>query len=85
MTKKKKGKFTKESAMARLFANGIECREREVVAPTIIETVVDKMVGKKRIERTVILHKRPPGIKLWGTIDYLVKNHKFQIIYEGGR
>ena len=81
MTKKKKGKYTKESAMARLFANGIESREREIVAPTLIEAVVDKIASRKRIERTITLRKSP-GIKLWGTIDYLVSKHNFVVVRE---
>ena len=73
-------KYTKESAIARLFANGIEVREREVAAPTIIETAINAMLGRTRMERIIQLQKSP-GIKLWGAIDYLVKNHKFQIIW----
>ena len=73
-------KYTKESAIARLFANGIEVREREVAAPTLIETAINAMLGKKCVERTIQLQKSP-GIKMWGVIDYLVKNHKFQIIW----
>ena len=81
MIKKKKGKHTKESAKAILFANGIEVREREITPPTLMGQVVDKILGEKRIERLVVLRKAP-GIKLWGVIDYLTGQHNFQVVWE---
>ena len=73
-------KYTKESAIARLFANGIEVREREISDRNLVMAVMNKMLGNMKTERTIQLQKSP-GIKLWGAIDYLVKNHKFQIIW----
>ena len=81
MSKKKKGKYTKDSAKGILFANEIEVKEREVVAPTLIAQVADNLRGKKRIERLIVLRKAP-GIKLWGVIDYLVGQHNYEIVWE---
>jgi len=75
-----KSKYTKESAIAKLFANGIEVREREIISHNLIIAVADRIANKTRVERIIQLQKSP-GIKMWGAIDYLVKNHKFQIIW----